>query len=390
MTGFQYQIALLGKVPPLAAAIKDQIRQSAADLGLTPRSLRIMDETEIHTRERKSPLVAIFFGYIGATDAKHPVVAELHRDSLPIIPAVDALDGFREKVPETIAGVNGMQILNSADLARLVSTAFENLHLLRMERRLFISYRRAESTGVAIQLFEALDSRGFDVFLDTRSVRPAVDFQSELWHRLADSDVVILLDTPEFRVSHWTVQELTQANATSVQILHLLWPSVPADPYSAFSDFFRLDLSSFRSGSTPDETSQLTDDCLLKVCERAESLRARALAARHAYLVDNFCDLARVSGFSTDVHPERYVSIELSGMKHAIFPAVGVPTAPRLEIIEKAVQHVDPAPTIRVIYDERGILERWKVHLGWLSSHLPVKAIQVSQLPDAFAKGDFR
>ena len=64
----------------------------------------------------------------------------------------------------TIAGVNGLQISTDADVARLVSIAFENLHLLRLERRLFISYRRAESTDVAIQLFEALDERGFDVF----------------------------------------------------------------------------------------------------------------------------------------------------------------------------------------------------------------------------------
>lgn len=385
---FQYQVALLGDIPPLAHGVKDRVRQSALELGLDPTSLRIIDESEINTRERKSPLVAIFFGYVGATDAKHSAVAELHRDSLPIIPVVDSLDDFRQKVPETIAGVNGLQLSNPADLSRLVSTAFENLHLLRLERRLFISYRRAESTGVAIQLFEALDERGFDVFLDTRSVRPAVDFQSELWHRLADSDVVVLLDTPDFRISHWTVQELTQANATSVQILHLLWPGVAADSTSAFSDFFPLEVSDFRTGTPPDLTSQLTGSCLLNVCERAESLRARALAARYADLVDNFCDLAAAKGLRADVHPERYVSIELSGKTHAIFPVVGVPTAPRLETFEQAVQHVHPTPIVRVIYDDRGILDRWKVHLGWLSSHLPVKAIQASQLPDAFAKGD--
>jgi hypothetical protein len=106
----------------------------------------------------------------------------------------------------------------------MVSVAFENFRLLRSERRLFISYRRVESQGIAIQLYEALDALGFDVFLDTHGVPPATDFQSVLWHRLADSDVVVLLDTPDFRTSRWTVQELARANATSLQILHLLWP----------------------------------------------------------------------------------------------------------------------------------------------------------------------
>jgi hypothetical protein len=385
---FQYQIALLGRVPTVATGIRRRIEQTADDLGLPASSLRILEEHEAGTRNRKSPLVAVFFGYAGATDSGHPIVQEIHADSLPIIPAVETLDGFQRQVPNTIAGVNGLRIQTEADVARLVSTIFENLHLLRSERRLFISYRRAESTGVAIQLFEALDERGFDVFLDTRSVSPGVDFQAELWHRLADSDVVVLLDTPQFRISHWTVQELAQANATSIQLLHLLWPGVPADPTSAFSEFRQMDVGDFRSGSAPDADSKLSDNSLLRVCEAVESLRARALAARHAYLVDYFCDLANANGLTPNVHPQRYVSVQIGGKEHAIFPAVGVPTAPRLETFEQAVKDLDPTPIVRVIYDERGILDRWKVHLGWLSAHLPVKAVQVSRLPDAFASGD--
>lgn len=382
---YQYQVALLGRIPDLAVGLRDRLYQSAKELGLDAAHLRIIDESEVGSRDRKAPLVAVFFGYLGATDSTHPAIAELHADSLPIIPAVPTLEGFRGLVPLTIAGVNGLQVADDEGVTRLIAAVFENLHLLRRERRLFISYRRAESTPIAMQLYEALDARGFDVFLDTRSVRPAADVQAELWHRLADSDVVVLLDTPQFRVSDWTVQELAQANATSIQILHLLWPGVVADGGSAFSDFFSLELTDFRFGMVPDPTSTLTEDCVSRVCARAESLRARALASRYAYLVDYFCDLAENEGFEVSVHPERFVSVEVDGETHAVFPAVGVPTAPRMEEFEQAVRHLDPAPVVRVIYDERGILERWKVHLGWLSSHLPTKAIEVSRLPEAFA-----
>jgi hypothetical protein len=384
----QYQLALLGREPPVAAGLRDRVYAAAYELGFDGDHLRIISESEIDTRDRKAPLVAVFFGYPGATDADHPAVADLHADSLPIIPAVPTLEGFRSQVPATIAGVNGLNLSDANDLPRLVTAIFENLHLLRLERRLFISYRRAESTPVAMQLYEALDARGFDVFLDTRSVRPAVDFQAELWHRLADSDVVILLDTPNFRVSDWTVEELTQANATSIQILHLLWPGVPEDGTSAFSEFYPLQLTDFRFGRVPDAASILTDECVSNVCARAESLRARALASRYAYLVDNFCDLAASYGVDVAVHPERFVSMQIGAETHAIFPAVGVPTAQRLEEFEQAVRHMSPQPIVRAIYDERGILERWKIHLGWLSSHLPVKAIQVSKLPEAFAAGE--
>lgn len=384
----QYQVALLGKQPTLASSLSKRIHETAAALGLDTAHLRVLAEHEVDTRDRKSPLVAVFFGYPGASDLDHPALAKIHADSLPIIPAVATLDGFRSLVPATIDGVNGLRLATEEDLERLITAIFENLHLLRLERRLFISYRRAESTPVAMQLYEALDARGFDVFLDTRSVPPAVDVQAELWHRLADSDVVILLDTPHFRVSDWTVQELAQANATSIQILHLLWPGVIADGSSAFSDFNPLQLADFRFGVVPDPTSILTDECVSAVCARAENLRARALASRYAYLVDNFCDLAAKYGLDVAVQPERFVSFRRDSETYAIFPAVGVPTALRLEEFEQAVRHIDPAPVVRVIYDERGILDRWKVHLGWLSSHLPVKALQVSRLPEAFAAGD--
>ncbi|MEW3673962.1 toll/interleukin-1 receptor domain-containing protein, partial [Pseudomonas aeruginosa] len=79
-------------------------------------------------------------------------------------------------------------------------------------------------------LYDALDARGFDVFIDVRSVPPAADFQSQLWHRMSDSDVVVLIDTPGFREGRWTAEELARANATNVQILHLLWPGQKEDP----------------------------------------------------------------------------------------------------------------------------------------------------------------
>lgn len=384
----QYQIVLLGREPAIAVDLRDRLYAAADELGLDRSHIRILNEDEVGSRDRKSPLVAVFFGYPGASDRDHKAVAQIHEDSLPIVPAVPALDGYRGLVPKTLSGVNGLRLANQADLARLVTVILENLHLLRRERRLFISYRRAESTSIAMQLYEALDERGFDVFLDTRSIAPAVDVQAELFHRLADSDVVLLLDTPDFRISNWTIEELTQANATSVQILHLLWPGVPEDTGSAFSDFFPLGLADFRSGRMPDPTSLLTEECVLRVCERAESLRARALASRYAYLVDYFCDLAADQGLHVAVHPKRFLSVQVGSETHAIFPTVGVPTALRLEEFEEAVRYMDPLPAVRALYDERGILERWKLHLGWLNSHLPVKAIQVSMLPDAFAAGE--
>lgn len=47
---------------------------------------------------------------------------------------------------------------------RIVNIALESFELLNNTRKIFISYKRNESTSVAIQLFEALEAHNFDVF----------------------------------------------------------------------------------------------------------------------------------------------------------------------------------------------------------------------------------
>ena len=391
MASIRYQVGLMGRPWFPTDIIMAEIVARATDLGLRADDIEVLEESALDGRDRKAPFVGVFFGYSGPTDANHPGLGSLQSESLVIVPVVQDLDGYRGKVPPSLADINGLEIGegDAAQLAPLVSTIFENLHLLRSERRLFISYRRLESRNIAVQMYEALDARGFDVFLDTHSIPPAVDVQSELWHRLADSDVVLLLDTPDFRASRWTVQELARANATNVQILHVLWPGVDADASSAFSDFFQLDATHFRFGSVGDPSIPFSNETVEELCLRVESLRARALAARHRYIVDNFCDLARLYGRSIDLHPERYMSMTTSvGDEVAVVPTIGVPSAAMLEEIERAItSSSSDVIGIKVIYDERGILERWLTHLDWLSSHLPLKAIRLGRVEGEFARG---
>src|SRR5262249_25131364 len=57
----------------------------------------------------------------------------------------------------------------------------------------------------------SMSARHFDVFLDTHSVSVAADFQAALWHRLCDSDVLVMLDTPDYFASRWTTAEWGRA-----------------------------------------------------------------------------------------------------------------------------------------------------------------------------------
>ena len=72
-------------------------------------------------------------------------------------------------------------------------------------------------------MYKALESHHFDVFLDTHSIEKGELFQEELWHRMTDCDVILLLNTPGFLESHWCKEELAEAGSKQIGIVQLVW-----------------------------------------------------------------------------------------------------------------------------------------------------------------------
>jgi hypothetical protein len=195
-----YQVCILGKPDWRFEALKGRLEADCRDLGLASDAIRYVAERDLSALDARLPVLGIFFGYEGATDAAHPALGGLLRDSRTIITVVQNIKSATVELPPLLSEINALPFSSEAPAEERLSTAvLEAFRLLRRERRLFISYKRDDSQTLANKLYDALDSRGFDVFIDTRSVPPAANFQDELWHRLADSDVVVLIDTPHFR-----------------------------------------------------------------------------------------------------------------------------------------------------------------------------------------------
>jgi hypothetical protein len=213
-----YQIAIFADgADSYAATLRATIQRSISDLGVPSSMLSFLNEASVSSRDRKSPTVGAFFGLAPHPAPATPALTDLIRDATLVVPIVPALDRFTEFVPTDLRPINGMALRpEDPGLERIASVLLEGLGLLRKSRRLFISYRRVETQGIAIQLYEQLDANGFDVFLDSHSIRPGEPFQEVLWHRLADTDVVVLLDSPGFLSSRWTEEELARANSTNL------------------------------------------------------------------------------------------------------------------------------------------------------------------------------
>ncbi len=380
-----YQIAIFADgADSYAATLRATVQQSFAALGISLRMLSFLDAATVSARDPKSPIVSVYFGLAPHPAPASPALSSLIQDATMVVPVVPTLNRFTEFVPDDLRPINGMALRpEDPNLERVASVLLEGLGLLRKSRRLFISYRRVETQGIAIQLYEQLDANGFDVFLDSHSIRPGEPFQEVLWHRLADTDVVVLLDSPGFLGNRWTEEELARANSTNLQILQLIWPGSTLSAAAAFSKPFALSNADFKVPTdTLGPAARLSDSCLGRIAIEAESLRARALAARYTYLVQEFFSEALTLGLLPQIQPERFILLQTkSGKRYITVPTVGVPDAVRYQELEDEIsRHPKRSSDIILLYDERGIRDKWMKHLDWLDRKaMPIMSLQVAK-----------
>lgn len=309
----------------------------------------------------KTATVAVFFGADGAA---YPEAARLTKLGVPVVPIVSAAARVSAELPAELRSINAM-FHDAADtgLRRVVTAALQCLGLLPAQRRVFVSYRREESADVALQLYEALSARHFDVFLDTHSVSVAADFQAALWHRLCDSDVLVMLDTPGYFTSRWTTAEWGRAIAKHISMLQLVWPGHTPVRESHLATSKKLTEADFNG-------TRLTPAVVGDVALELERVRSVSVALRHSNMVGTLRTAIEDLGGSVEgVGQKRSVILKLpSGNPLVAYPVVGVPTSVD---VHDCIDLSD-SRAAAVVYDHLGISEEWRRHLDWLASRVGV------------------
>ncbi|MEI9954793.1 MAG: toll/interleukin-1 receptor domain-containing protein [Ferruginibacter sp.] len=379
----KYQLVIIGNYDTFKKEVVDTFLVRATQLGIEKESLEIIYETNFDNDYRPNcPTVCLYFAK-GGTFININILEKLINDAVFILPTVSDLNAFSSLVPPQLKPINGLRLGDVNDVESVVGRIMEGLSLLRASRRLFISYRRIESRSIAIQLYEYLDQCGFDVFLDTHSIRPGDIFQDELWHRLVDTDVVVLLDTPGFLESEWTEKELAKASAMNIGILQLIWPNHKQIPYSTLSYPYNLCASDFEKSDYQTKGASLIDLTLKSIASDVESLRARNLASRQDTLIQEFTSSAKRLNIKAYLQPEKFITVtKKDGKDLALIPTVGVPQAFTYnqtdELIKRIREH--NLPEIFLLYDHRNIIQKWERHLTWLNLYLPVKSVKITEI----------
>lgn len=372
----QYELVLLGS--PTATqidALRTRFAEVAAEFGMAmPADVAIRTVTDADRRDVKASTAALYFG--GDPGRDLPLVDALEVARVPVVPVLAHGAKFEDSVPPKLGPVNACFIdPKDGRLDALAAVALECLGLLHRQRRVFVSYRRNDSRDVAVQLHDELSARGFDVFLDTHDIRPGEQFQDMLWHRLADCDVVIMLDTVDYFGSKWTKQELGRTQAKGIHILRLIWPGHASSRHLSLSDTIQLaaaDLTASR---------RLTEPMVDEVAKRTESLRSRSVANRHREIAGKLrVEVERIGGSYEGIGAHRAIAFSLpNGKKIQAYPVVGVPTAELLnDVHDKAVNN-SGFPCL--VYDHVGIREAWLDHLDWLDDQ--IDAVRTLKVLDA-------
>lgn len=376
-----YQIVILDAIGDKAGVLRSTLESRLQDLKIDPlRDVEFLDETGLHRLRPECRRVGVLFSG-GAEGQKLAAQAQILLDSPAVVlPVVTSLIDFASRIPPALKATNGLELDPSdTSLEKVSGFVLELLGLLRKQRRLFISYKRSESAAVAQQLYHALDERLFDVFLDTLSVRPGDEFQEQLWHRMTDSDVVILLYTTSVHQSGWVENEIDRASAMKISVLQLIWPGVVRDRKTELFEPLYLSPDAFDK----DQKEKVTDSEILRICSMVESLRASSLARREAELVGTLRDWAVKHEFDTAVQPARFVDVRCDRSRFVrVIPSVGVPDSESIQNCALApVDGVAPMQ-LALLYDSFNVTKSWAKHLDWLGRYLPVKMLKILDLEE--------
>lgn len=369
---YLYQLVVLGDPPAdqiteLERTIADMVWAFGLRLGhdvawvIKPQDLQL---------QQKVSTSAIFFG---GQDASQNHLRTLLDKNIPIVPVVSDRTRVQDEIPVVLRSLNCLSYQDGSQ--RLATALLECAGLLPRQRRVFVSYRRNEASQAALQLFDQLSARLFDVFLDTHGIAPAEDFQIALWHRLCDSDVLIMLDTPGYFESRWTSAEFGRALAKGISVLRIAWTEVTASKRTSTANSINLVKEDIDSA-----TGCLTDETITRICLQVEALRSQSHAVRSLNLVSLLRGgIERIGGSVTGVGVNKSVYIQLAdGRDVVVHPIVGVSTSTTLH---EAMKN-SPECSTAVVFDHVGLHPNWIEHLDWLGSKIKapcwVKAHEVA------------
>lgn len=357
-----YEIVILGE--PTDDQVQDlqtTIQEFADESNISHAKISWLIKPSDYRPDNRKMEVVIFYG---AENVSSENCEDLVKNGIPIIPVVSNLTRVCCEIPLSLQKLNCLSY-DVDGVSRLSHTVLAALRLLPLQRRVFISYRRTESREVALQLFEALSARCYDVFLDTHDIVPSVNFQNTLWHRLCESDFLLMLDTQDYFNSRWSTAEFARALSKNISIYRVGWPGVsPSARAQTILGNLQLSVNDLT------KNKKLKGKVLSKLCSEVELIRSKGLAIRRRHMLSNLTYAIESSGGQfVGLCGSNLVKAKLLNEKEVVLsPTFGVPTS--FNAHEASEENVAGNP-LAIVYDHIGLKDDYINHIDWLQSNIP-------------------
>jgi TIR domain-containing protein len=347
-----------------AKALREAIAAAAA------RNLGVSDAVTFTNSQAGTELVICLGSKAFASDsgAKAEIHAALAR-GVRVLPVVSALPAFKSEMPKDLHGVNGLAWGNPGEIAEEV---LRHLGLTERDRRIFLSYLRAEGTPITYQLYEELHRRRFSVFVDTFEIEHGEWVQDRIEQALHHTSFVLLLYSPSVETSEWIEKEINFAMVHELGLMALALPGSGATlPFKMTPEDRIVPLSD--KGSRPDleKDGTLTPDGLERICLEIEQEHADRFRARRERLLQDLGSALGGKAIRVGTQSLRY-----QGAKSEVFLRVSPrpPEARDLYMLDGdcPIKDGDPQKN-RVVVGVKGGYRENRELTDWVCDHLSHK-----------------
>ena len=363
MAAMKYQIVLLG-TPWNVESIHKTI-------GLY-FGVEFVDVEDVNN---KYPLLYLYFGKNEGDASVNEHMDKLLHDAVTkhiILPIAEVPDDFKSKIPPILKGLNGF-FMKQDDLPsvnRLGNYVASFFGFVNSNKKVFISYRRTELETLAQKLYVSLIKMKYHPFLDSYSIEAGVDFQEYLRHELVDSDILILLDSPDFNSSEYCMEEFNIANQERIPVLDIRFNVDPKKNMHRFCDFYETDMDCAEANES--------DELPSKIIEIMEGCQVRAYQAKRKFVIDAF-----------NAHCNRYDlhAVEQGGFlrcdttHECFYPLTRIPTVNDMFHIHTMFKSLPLFSTYskQILYNGSYCRPDIQSCLSWLDSNLPINVVNVNK-----------
>ena len=346
-----------------------------ADIDNMLKELPDVKRVTIDTIDKDSPLLILYYGNSTADVNVEKSSEKLIKDAIDchnIQPVTKEADEFMTMIPENLRSINGFFLKkdDNYSIQRLKNFIVSYFGLINSNRKVFISYCRGDIENLAQKIFDELVRSKYHPFLDSYSINTGVDFQEYLCHELVDSDIIILLDTPNFNSRPYCMQEFNIANQERIPVLDIRFKIDTQSNSHFFCDYWETDISC----KDANENEKLVGEIL----GRMEKCMVRAYQFKKKHILDEFD--AKYKRFGKNV-VEQYGFLSCDQTHECFYPLTRIPSAKDLYDVNEKFNTTPFFSSYKkqILYNGNYCRPDIQEKLKWLNEHLPIGTFNITK-----------